>query len=69
MISETRRFEKKDHRKWVPVEFDKLTSGCVFRIFEETGEQVIDAKGRKEFIAMSKPYINENGERTIKVAN
>jgi hypothetical protein len=44
---------------WEPVEFMELTSGDVFRIYEQDGKPVIDQKGHKEWIASRNPYINK----------
>lgn len=52
---------------WEPVEFMELTIGDVFRIYEQDGEPVVDQKGRKEWVAAGKPYINKYGIPTIKV--
>lgn len=54
---------------WEPVEFMELTIGDVFRIYEDTGEPVMDQKGRKEWIAAGKPYINKYGIPAIRVYN
>ena len=51
---------------WEPVEFMELTIGDVFRMYENTGEPVMDQKGRKEWIAAGKPYINKDGIPAIK---
>ena len=57
---------RRGHDNWEPVEFMELTSGDIFRMYEQDGEPVIDQKGHKEWIATSKPYINKDGIPTIK---
>lgn len=54
---------------WEPVEFMELTIGDVFRVYEDTGEPVVDQKGRKEWVAAGNPYINKYGIPAIRVYN
>lgn len=42
--------------KWVEVNFSDLHNGDTFRMFESTGEPVIDDEGNAKFIATSEPY-------------
>ncbi|MFB5758995.1 hypothetical protein [Paenibacillus medicaginis] len=47
--------------EWQTIEFRELKQGDAFRMFEPNGEPVVDMKGRCEFLAMGKPYLNEDG--------
>ena len=49
------------HDSWEPVLFMELTSGCIFRMYEQDGEPVIGQNGHNEWIATGKPYINKDG--------
>lgn len=63
----TRTIAKLVKRKWVPMDFFELTSGCTFKIFEADGTPVLNQKGGTEFIAAGKPYVNDDGINTIMV--
>jgi len=58
-----RKVQKKVKRQWIDVPFMDLTSGCTFRMFEENGTPVVDAKGHHEWIAACKPFIKEGTAR------
>lgn len=60
-MSRTVKRRRRGHDNWEPVLFMELTIGDTFRMYEQNGEPVIDQKGRKEWIAASKPYINKDG--------
>ena len=62
-----RRVEKKDHGKWVPIDFMKLTSGCTFRMYDEDDNVILDKRGHDEYVAAGKPYINPTGVPQIRV--
>ena len=63
----SRTAERLVKHKWVPVKFMDLTSGCTFRLFEADGTPVTDKQGNAEFIAASKPSVDETGTNTIKI--
>ncbi len=62
----TRTVERYRDNNWEPVEFMELTSVDIFRIYEQDGKPVVDQKGRREWIAAGKPYINKYGIPTIR---
>lgn len=41
---------------WIESDMTKIVEGDRFRLFESTGEAVIDSKGRKEWVAASSPH-------------
>jgi hypothetical protein len=60
---------RRGYDNWEPVLFMELTRGDIFRMYEQNGEPVIDQKGRKEWIAAGKPYINKDGIPAIMIYN
>lgn len=54
------------HDKWQDVKIMDLTSGCTFRMFESTGEPVVDNYGHTEWVAASKPFLDKNGYARIR---
>lgn len=55
-----------DSGVWIEVKFDKLKEGDRFRLFQD-GEQVINTKGQKEFIASCSPFINQYGDLVVNI--
>lgn len=41
---------------WTPCKFSDVIEGDLFRLFEETGEAVIDDKGNTQFTAIKDAY-------------
>lgn len=52
---------------WMQTDFDKLKEGDKFRLFDKSGDKIIDRKGRSEFIASSSPFINQYGDLVVSV--
>jgi hypothetical protein len=55
-----RKIEVNRNGDWIPITFENLHKGDLFRMFESTGEPVIDDKGNTDFIAISEPYLSNN---------
>lgn len=55
-----RKIEVNRDGVWFPILFKDLHKGNTFRMFESTGEPVIDDKGNTDFIAISEPYLSNN---------
>ena len=51
---------------WIEIDFEKIKEGDKFRLFQD-GEQVINPKGQKEFIASCSPFINQYGDLVVNV--
>jgi len=58
-----RKVQKLVKRQWIDVPFMDITSGCTFRMFEENGTPVVDAKGHHEWIAACKPFMRDGVAR------
>ena len=53
---------------WEQIEMKELVPGDTFRMFESTGEPVIGAGGKEDWIVCGLPYINEeNGVWEVEV--
>lgn len=64
---EKRLVEIKNGDSWEVTEFKELCDGVVFRMFEFTGEPVIDNQGVSVFTAIGDAYMNEHSVWTINV--
>jgi hypothetical protein len=53
---------------WKEISFKELNKGDNFRMFEETGEPVIDLNGETIFYSTSEPYRNDVGIWEIDIA-
>jgi hypothetical protein len=66
-----RKIEKKVNDKWVEIPFTELKNGDTFRMFESTGEPVVDpnhGNPRTEFLAIGDLYeYKETGQWMIEV--
>ena len=62
-----RTVERFTHVGWKVVTMSDLNPGDIFRLWESTGEQVVDARdGRTQWIATSQPFIaTEHGVWSI----
>lgn len=58
--------EKYDNGKWRVIDFVEIVEGDRFRLFESTGEAVIDKKGKREWVAASKVF-NNFGDSVVNV--
>lgn len=62
-MDDLRRIEiKNNNGTWNKIEFSEMKKGDIFRMFEPTGEQVIDlnhGNTRTEFLAISDVYIDK----------
>ena len=56
-----------DNGTWIQVEFDMLRDGDRFRLFDNSGNKIIDRKGRGEFVASCSPFINKYGDLVVNV--
>lgn len=60
ITTELRRVERKIGGVWVVIDFSDLKAGDHFRMFEPTGEQVIDPHDESiEFVALCDAYEKE----------
>jgi hypothetical protein len=64
---EYRKVEKLIDNEWVKINFETLERGDAFRMFEPTGEEVIDDEGKKSWICGSDSYINDDGQWTVNI--
>jgi hypothetical protein len=60
-MEDMRKVEVLKNGKWQSIEFKDICKGDIFRLFESTGEPVIDNNGKTEFVAKSEPYITSDG--------
>lgn len=54
-------------QKWKSISFEQLRKGDVFRMFEPTGEPVLDGNKNNIFYANSDPYLTEEGIYAISI--
>ena len=47
--------------KWVRIPFSEIKSGNLVRLFEDTGEPVLDNHGNSTFIAKTDTHLNQFG--------
>ncbi len=64
---EYRTVETLKSGKWEITPFLDLKTGDIFRMFEPTGEPVVDPLGNAEFFAESDTYINQDGLYSIDI--
>ncbi len=67
-VNDLRRAEVLVGDKWIDIEFEEIRAGNRFRLFESTGEPVVDENGKSEFIAKTDPYITKDGVYGIDTA-
>jgi|LFRM01.1.fsa_nt_gb hypothetical protein len=53
--------------KWKQINFENIRAGDIFRLFEPTGETVVDDKGNDKFIAKTNAYLNKDGVYGVEV--
>lgn len=56
-MNELRKVEELIFGQWSETSIRNLRPGCVFRMFEDTGEEVIDKDGNKIWVALGDPYL------------
>jgi hypothetical protein len=61
IIMDMRTVEVNRNGIWKAIDFKKLNKGDNFKMFEPTGEPVIDNNNNTVFYSTSEPYKNENG--------
>ena len=68
-MSDVRKVEvlSKRDNKWKSIPFEMIRKGDVFRMFEPTGEPVMDKSNNHIFIANSDPVVTEGGEYAISI--
>lgn len=54
---------------WKEIDFNELSKGDNFRLFEPSGESVSDQSGNEIFYSTSEPYKNDDGIWTIEIAS
>ncbi|WP_144509846.1 hypothetical protein [Bacillus sp. FJAT-22090] len=57
---DNRRTEVYINGEWKEINFQELKKGDNFRMFESTGEEVLDLSGSTVFHATSDSYLNED---------
>ena len=60
-MNNKRKVELKKLSGWCPIKFEDLKKGMIFRMFEPTGEAVIDPDGNTEFTCTSDAYRGPHG--------
>jgi hypothetical protein len=56
-MSDQRRTERKNGDTWEPIDFSDLRAGDIFRLFESTGEPVVDPMDDSaEFLSLCDAY-------------
>lgn len=60
-MEDLRKVEVLKDGKWQEIEFKKIHKGDIFRLFESTGEPVMDNNGKTEFVAKNEPYMTSDG--------
>lgn len=66
-MKDLRKIEVLKNNKWQEINFEHLHKGDIFRMFESTGEPVVDNKGNRHFKAVSEPYMTPDGVLGIDV--
>lgn len=66
-MKDLRKVEVLINNEWVERDFAELRKGVKFRMFESTGEPVVDNEGRTEWTAISDPFKTESGVWAIKI--
>ena len=66
-MMESRKVLVNRNGSWKEISFKELNKGDNFRMFEDTGEEVVDQKGNVIFYSTSEPYKNEDGFWSINV--
>jgi len=63
-----RTVQIKRNNEWILSHFSDIKQGDIFIMFEsDSGEKVVDAKGRSEFVAFSDSRMGEDGEWKVDV--
>lgn len=62
---ELRTVQVNRNGSWKNIEFSQLSKGDNFRMFEATGEEVVDNNSNTVFYSTSEPYKNNDGIWTI----
>lgn len=60
MTIEMRKAEILVNDEWIEVPFLKIKEGDIYRLFEATGEQVLDSDANGVFIAECDAYIDDS---------
>lgn len=66
-MEDLRRVEILRNGQWQEVDFGFIKAGDIFRMFEATGEPVVDNNGNRLFIAISNPYKTKEGLWVVKI--
>lgn len=68
MAENLRRVQRRDNNLyWHDIEFEELKDGDTFRMFELTGEPVLDENGNWEFITNCDAFINDDGIWAVEI--
>jgi len=62
-----RSCEVLSNNDWKGIEFKNLKENDIFRLYEPSGEKVMDEGGKYEFVALCAAYQNEDGIWTTNV--
>ena len=52
---------------WIEIDFKDLKENDIFRLYEPSGEKVMDEGGKYQFVALCAAYQNEDGIWTTNV--
>lgn len=66
-MMDMRKVELFTNGKWNKIYFNELQKGDRFRLFESTGERVVDSKGCDEWVATSSSFVNEYHDLVINI--
>ena len=66
-MKDLRKVEVLINNEWVERDFAELRKGVKFKMFEPTGEPVVDNEGETEWIAISDPFKTESGVWAIEI--
>ncbi|MBZ4649251.1 hypothetical protein [Thermosipho sp. (in: thermotogales)] len=64
-----RKVQKFVDGEWRNINFEDLKKGDKFRMFETTGEPVVDDYNVSEFVAESDPFVNKYGITAVEIKN
>lgn len=63
MTTSTRKVQKLTNNSWMDLPFEVFRPGDIYRLFESTGEPVVDSDENKSttiFKVMGQPFLNAN---------
>lgn len=60
-MQDFRKVEILKDGEWNEANFESIRAGDIFRMFESTGETVMDNNGNTQFLAKTRPYMTSHG--------